>query len=204
VTEEEARGWLAERFPADRIALLEQYVAQLLAENQRQNLISRSSEATVWGRHIVDSAQLLSLAPEAGSWMDIGSGPGLPGIVLAILSPAEVLLVEPRARRVAFLRDVVERLSLTNTALHQAMIDKVPDVRVDAITARAWAPLDAIFSSTIRFTGPSTAWVLPKGRSAETELAAARRAWQGVFHVEPSVTDDSARIVVARGVRKRR
>jgi len=72
-----------------------------------------------------------------------------------------------------------------------------------AVTARAFAALHTLFASTVRLTDASTIWVLPKGRSAEQELAAARTAWQGVFHVEQSLTDADARIIVARGVEPR-
>lgn len=204
MSEEEARAWLAARFPAEGIARLEHYVALLLEENGRQNLISKSSEGQIWGRHIADSAQLLELAPEARSWLDVGSGPGLPGIVFACLTHASVALVEPRARRVGFLHACIAALGLERATVHPVMIDRLPPGCYDAVTARAYAPLPEIFASTIRLTGPSTIWVLPKGRSAETELAAARAAWQGVFHVEQSATNPEARIVVAHRVRKKR
>lgn len=204
MTEEEARAWLAERYPADGVARLERYVSLLLDENNRQNLISSSSEPHVWSRHIVDSAQLLGFASDAATWLDVGSGPGLPGIVIACLSDVPIALVEPRARRVAFLRACVAALGLDHATVHPVMIDRMPEGRYDAVTARAYAPLSEIFASTIRLTGPSTIWVLPKGRSAETELAVARATWQGVFHVERSATDDQARIVIARGVRTKR
>lgn len=200
--EDEARAWLAARFSPERIERVEHYVALLLEENQQQNLISRASESSVWSRHIVDSAQLLTFAPDAGSWLDVGSGPGLPGIVLACLSDASIALVEPRARRVAFLRRVVEALGLANATVHPCLVERLPTSRYDAVTARAYAPLAEIFASTLRFTGSSTIWVLPKGRSAERELEAARATWQGVFHVEQSATDAEARIIVARQIRQ--
>lgn len=202
MTEAEARAWLAERYPADRIARIERYVAMLLAENTQQNLISRNSVPSVWSRHIVDSAQLLRFAPDARSWLDVGSGPGLPGIVLACLADAEVALVEPRARRVGFLRHVVETLGLTNATVHSCLVERLDAGCYDAVTARAYAPLPEVFASTVRLTGSSTVWILPKGRTAESELEAARNTWQGVFHVEQSATDAEARIVVARQIRR--
>lgn len=204
MTEEEARDWLAARFAPERVAKLADYVALLVDENGRQNLVSKASEAAIWSRHIVDSAQLLSFASEARNWLDVGSGPGLPGLVLAILSDADICLVEPRARRVAFLREVIARLQLANVTVQPTLVEKLAPRPFDAITARAYAPLPEIFQSTMAFTGSSTVWVLPKGRSAETELDAARETWQGVFHVEPSVTSDEARIVVARQLGRKR
>lgn len=202
MTEGEAQSWLAKRFSDDRLAQVARYVALLLEENRSQNLISKASEAAIWARHIVDSAQLLQFAPEAESWLDVGSGPGLPGIVLACLSTASVALVEPRARRVAFLRDVVERLGLANATVHPCVVERMEGGCYDAVTARAYAPLPEIFASTVRLTGSSTIWVLPKGRSGERELEAVRDTWQGVFHVEQSATDAEARIVVARQIRR--
>lgn len=202
MTEEEARAWLAARWPQTACDRLGRYVDLLLAENGRQNLIARPSEAIVWGRHIVDSAQLIDHAPDAATWLDIGSGPGLPGLVIAALAGRPVTLVEPRARRVTFLREAAEALGLTHVSVHQMMVEKLPAGAHAAITARAYAPLPQIFASAAHVADLSTVWILPKGRSAQSELEAARGAWQGVFHVKQSVTDDQARIVVATQVRR--
>ena len=203
MTEADARAWIATHYGDDKLEHLGQYVALLLAANNSQNLISKATEPMVWVRHILDSAQLVRFAPEAGSWLDVGSGPGLPGLVVAILTARPVLLVEPRRKRVEFLGDAARHLGLANVRIEQTVVERVIGVTVDAVTARAYAGLTDIFSSTIRLTHPSTIWVLPKGRSAARELDEARQAWQGVFHVEQSLTDDEARIIVATGVRPR-
>lgn len=203
MTEDEARQWIADCYGARRLVKLEQYAELLLAANAEQNLISKASERQLWSRHIADSAQLGRFATAAASWLDVGSGPGLPGLVLAILEEKAILLVEPRRKRVDFLRAVTAELRLSNARVFSGRIEDLPSEIFQAVTARAYATLPTIFSSTIRFTTPSTIWVLPKGRSAETELAAAHEAWQGVFHVEQSVTDDEARIVIAQHVRPR-
>jgi 16S rRNA (guanine527-N7)-methyltransferase len=203
VTEGDARDWIAGRYGADRLSLLERYVDLLLRANREQNLISKASEPHIWVRHILDSGQLERLAPQAEDWLDIGSGPGLPGLVLACLTTKPILLVEPRRKRVEFLVQAAEALGLTHVRVVQAEIEKVIAGPCGAVTARAFAPLDALLASTVRLTNASTIWVLPKGRSAEQELAAAQRSWQGVFHVEQSLTDADARIIVARGVRAR-
>lgn len=203
MTEAEARAWIAERYGDARLALLERYVGLLLAANAEQNLISKATEAAIWTRHILDSAQLVRFAPDAGRWLDVGSGPGLPGVVIAILTGRPMLLIEPRRRRVEFLSDVAGQLALSNVRVEQAMVERVRDDSFDAVTARAYASLPEIFSSTVRLTHPSTIWILPKGRSAARELEEARQAWQGVFHVEQSLTDDEAKIIVATGVRPR-
>jgi 16S rRNA (guanine527-N7)-methyltransferase len=203
VTEAEARSWIAERYGVVPLRSLERFVELLLAENREQNLVSRSSEADIWVRHILDSAQIAHHAPGATNWLDVGSGPGLPGVVLACLRDRPILMVEPRRRRVAFLERAIHALDLGHARVRQAEIERISGQRFDAVTARAYAPLTRIFQSTVQLTTPSTIWVLPKGRSAERELDEARQAWQGVFHVEQSLTDADARIIVARDVRPR-
>jgi 16S rRNA (guanine527-N7)-methyltransferase len=112
-----------------------------------------------------------------------------------------ILLVEPRRKRVEFLNDVREKLGLSQVSIEQSVVERLKVARYAAVAARAYAPLPQLFSSTVRLTSPSTLWVLPKGRGAECELAEARGAWHGVFHVEQSLSDPDARIIVATDVR---
>ena len=192
------------RRPVSRetIGKLEAYVALLEAENERQNLVSDSTLEHVWGRHIFDSAQLVPFEPQAGaSWVDIGSGAGLPGIVIACLVEGPVTLVEPRALRARFLERVVAELSL-NASVAQARAEKVRG-HFDVITGRAVAPLGRFLGICRHLSTGKTVWALPKGKNAQSELAEARRSWQGKFHVEPSVTDEGSWIVVATGVREK-
>ncbi|MFD1610223.1 16S rRNA (guanine(527)-N(7))-methyltransferase RsmG [Sphingomonas tabacisoli] len=203
MTEEESRDWIAERYGAEKLGLLDRYVELLLTANRTQNLISKATEPQIWARHILDSAQLLRFAPEARSWLDVGSGPGLPGIVIAILADVPTMLVEPRRKRVEFLADVAHRLGLAHIRIRQAAIAQVRGEKFAAVTARAYAALPEILLSTHQLTTSSTIWVLPKGRSAQAELDEARQAWQGVFHVEQSLTDNDSHIIVATDVRPR-
>lgn len=203
MNETEAMSWVADHYGPEKLALLERYVAMLLAENQTQNLIGKATEGQVWQRHILDSAQLLRFAPTAESWLDVGSGPGLPGLVIAILADRPVLLVEPRRKRVEFLAAVIADLRLRQARVRQTNISQVHGEIFEAITARAFASLPEIFLSTYPLTTSSTVWVLPKGRSGERELDEARLSWQGAFHVEQSLTDADARIIVAQHIRPR-
>jgi len=184
----------------DRLAT---YVDLLIAENERQNLIAANSVPDVWTRHIADSLQLASLAPTAKSWLDIGSGPGLPGLVLAIATGASTLLVEPRRLRTSFLERVVATLDLRDVRIVTATLAAVKPAQFDAITARAVASLDKLLMMTRPCSHPNTGLVRPKGRSAAEEVETARRTWQGRFEIVPSRTDASAGIVVARDVRRR-
>ena len=182
---------------------LEAYVGLLKAENVRQNLVSASTLEQIWHRHIADSAQLVRFEHRAGgSWVDIGSGAGLPGIVVACLVSGPVTLVEPRRLRADFLHNVVESLNL-DAAVACAKAERV-EGRFDMITARAVAALPQLLKISAHLSTRKTVWALPKGRSAGRELAEARKAWQGNFRVEPSVTDDESFIVVGTEVRARK
>ena len=205
MSEEEARAWLSDHFSVSRGTwdLLERYVAALLAEMANQNLIAESTRAHVWARHIVDSAQLLPLTGSAGEgpWVDLGSGAGLPGIVVAILSERPVLMIESRRTRVEFLDAVIADLNLSHARVYGGRVEVAPATHAAVISARAYAPLPKLLSSAMHFSTDETIWVLPKGRNAENELEAARASWQGVFHVERSVTDADSAIIVGHAVK---
>jgi len=181
---------------------LEAYVALLTAETARQNLISAATLDQIWERHIADSAQLARFEPFArASWIDIGSGAGLPGIVIACLATGPVTLVEPRRLRADFLHKVVESLDLDVFVVCRKA-ERV-EGKFDVITARAVANLARLLKISHHLSTGKTVWALPKGRSGKSELAEAQRTWQGRFHVEPSVTGADSFIVVATGVRAR-
>ena len=182
---------------------LEAYAALLTEESQRQNLVSASTLDYLWERHILDSAQLVRSEPRSGAtWADVGSGAGLPGIVVACLVAGAVTLIEPRRLRSDFLHKLCESLQL-NAEVFSGKVERAGG-EYDVITARAVAPLAELLKISAHLSTRNTVWALPKGRSAERELAEARQAWQGEFHVEQSVTDADSRIVVATGVRARR
>tara|TARA_B100000678_G_scaffold223542_2_gene191148 strand:+ start:1259 stop:1876 length:618 start_codon:yes stop_codon:yes gene_type:complete len=202
MTDADVRSMLRERYGVSRETLLANYAAILREENERQNLIARSTVSDLWTRHILDSEQLLRWGStgETASWLDIGSGAGLPGIVLAILHSGPVALVEPRRKRAEFLSEVSERLGLANVRVFQRKIEQVKGEKADCITARAVASLPSLFASSIHCAHKDSVFILPKGRSAHSEVEAAREAWQGMFHVEQSVTDPGSHIVIAREV----
>jgi 16S rRNA (guanine527-N7)-methyltransferase len=179
---------------------LEAFAALLREESVRQNLISAATLDGLWERHILDSAQLVRFEPQAGvSWVDLGSGAGLPGIVVACMVDGPVTLIEPRRLRAEFLHKAVEALNLR--ALVVCTKAERADGTFDMITARAVASLDVLLRISLHLSTGKTVWALPKGRGAEKELAEARRTWQGMFQLEQSVTDPESWIVVATGVR---
>jgi 16S rRNA (guanine527-N7)-methyltransferase len=187
----------------ETLGRLEAFVTLLKEENEIQNLVSRGSLSRVWERHILDSAQLLRLAPP-GAWIDLGTGAGFPGVIVAALRADATTLVEARKLRADFLERAVRVLGAADrTTICCAKVETVPTRRYAVISARAFAPLDKTFALGEKFSGDETIWLLPKGRNAETELEAARASWQGEFRLEPSLTDPDSRIIVARHVRRK-
>lgn len=201
--EDAARAWMGEAFAptADQWKQLERFVDMLIAESAQQNLIASSTIPTMWVRHIADSAQLLSFDTRDGDglWIDLGSGAGLPGLVVAILSARPILLVESRKRRCDFLRTVAAELCLANVEVVEAPLERIEARPAASISARAFAPLDKLLDLSARFSTESTHWLLPKGRNAVKELALLPQPWQRMFHVEQSRTDAESQILVGRG-----
>lgn len=200
MTDDEARAWVNANFDVPRETKLAEFADHIRHEAMAQNLISPSTLDSIWSRHIVDSAQLLAHAPEDGLWLDIGSGAGLPGLIIAILRPARIDLVEPRRLRTEFLEKVVDRLELNNVTVTTAKAERTSGI-ARVISARAVASLDQIFRIALHRSDSSTIWILPKGRNAHSEVEAVRHTWQGSFHVEPSITAPDSLIVLAQGVR---
>ncbi|MFN7029485.1 MAG: 16S rRNA (guanine(527)-N(7))-methyltransferase RsmG [Sphingopyxis sp.] len=202
-SEEAARDWIAATFApsADQWARLEQFATMLVAESAQQNLIAASTIPTMWVRHIADSAQLLALDARDGDglWFDLGSGAGLPGLVVAILSERAIALIESRKRRCDFLRAVIGELALAHVEVIEAPLERIETRAAATISARAFAPLDKLIDLSARFSTESTRWLLPKGRNAVKELALLPQAWQNLFHVEQSLTDADSQILVGTG-----
>lgn len=200
-TEEEARAFVAQRADAAGMARLDKFVARLQVANTTQNLVSKASMEHVWQRHIADSAQLLDHVPrETSPWMDFGSGAGLPGLVVAAIDPSrKTFLIESRKLRIEWLTEMIGQLQLTNCRVLGGDATRVDCIPAAVISARAFAPMDRLVALSARFSTSSTRWVLPKGRSAAQEVAALPESLRGMFHVEQSVTDAEAGIVVGTG-----
>ena len=198
--EAEARAWL-ERLPewnAEAAERLERLVALLIEESGRQNLVSATSLGSVWQRHIADSAQLLAYVPRETSspWLDLGTGAGFPGLVIAALRPeCEVLMVESRNRRAEWLERARIALGLERAKIVSTRLELVPTRKVCVISARAFAALPRLLELSARFSTADTLWLLPKGRSAPQELQELS-GWNHLFHVEHSLTEPEAGIIV--------
>jgi 16S rRNA (guanine527-N7)-methyltransferase len=208
MTEADAQAWIATNLdvPRETLERLETFVAFLREENARQNLVSQATLGTAWQRHILDSAQLLQWSPSpSATWIDMGTGAGFPGLVVAALHEGTVTLVEERKLRVDFLRRAANLLGVTaKTEIVGSKVERVGRRTFDVISARAFAPLPKLLELGSLFSTNKTRWILPKGRNARSELEAAESSWQGDFRIEPSLTDPEAGIIVAEGVRRKK
>jgi len=198
--EDEARAFVAQRCASEAMVSLDALVASLRQENALQNLVSAASLDTVWTRHIADSAQLLDLAPdEVPVWLDLGTGAGFPGLVIAIMRPStSVHLVESRRLRIDWLLKCVSEAQLDNVTVVGSRLEAAETIAAGVISARAFAPLERLLASARRFSTNDTVWLLPKGRSATQEVDRLPPTLRCMFHVEPSATDPAAGIVVGR------
>lgn len=174
--------------------------AQLLEKwTKKINLVAPSTLNQVWSRHFLDSAQLLKLAPQPQRWVDLGSGGGFPGAVIAILladqAGTEVTLVESDQRKASFLRSVNRELGLTFKVLAKR-IEDVPSLQADVLSARALAPLGQLLTYTERHLCADGTALFLKGANAQSEITEALECWRFDCKTHPSITD--ARSTVLR------
>src|SRR5476651_1507401 len=190
-------------------ARLDRYVELLLEWQAKTNLVAPSTLPTLWTRHIADSLQLLTLAPSAKIWVDLGSGGGFPGVVLACAlaetSGAKIHLVERNAKKAAFLR---EALRVTNSPgqVHLADIgDNVDRITgpVDCVTARALAPLHQLIGFAEPLVRAGAKALFLKGQDVETELTEATKYWKITPHLHSSRTGGHGWIVELDHIERR-
>lgn len=179
---------------------LEKQAALLARWNPRINLVSQASLEHVWDRHFADSAQLWSLRPAgARLWVDLGSGAGFPGLVVAAMAaesdPAlEVRLVESDQRKAAFLTAAIREAKLPATVLAER-VERLPPLQADVVSARALAPLVQLLSMSEKHRRPRGIGLFPKGASVHKEIAEAKARWRFDSVIHPSRTDPEAAIV---------
>lgn len=174
--------------------------------NGRMNLVGPSAMAVFWSRHALDSAQLVRLAPDALTWADLGTGAGLPGLVLAILlkdrEGAQVHLVESLAKRCRFLSEVVTELKLPAT-VHNMRAEE-GKIAVQVVTARAVAALPKLLGFAEPYLKRGARGLFLKGQAAETELTEARQGWRLDVDLVQSLSDPDGRIVDVRSAKRGR
>lgn len=179
---------------------LRMFVDLVLKWNGKINLISRASEADIWVRHILDSVQIWPLSPESAKlWVDIGSGGGFPGLVLAILAKTlrpdlRFILIESDRRKAAFLLQVSKTLAL-RCDVRAERIESVKGLQADVLSARALAPLSVLLSLGQRLIVPQSVMIFPKGERFEGEIATARQEWQFQLTQIQSATNPAATLL---------
>ncbi|MPZ58092.1 MAG: 16S rRNA (guanine(527)-N(7))-methyltransferase RsmG [Rhizobiales bacterium] len=191
------------RETADR---LDRLVALLLEWQPKKNLVAQSTLPYLWTRHVADSLQLIRLAPDAKIWVDLGSGGGFPGLVIACAVAerpgAIVHLVESNAKKCAFLREAVRLIELP-AAVHCERIEHFTshfNEPADVVTARALAPLDRLLPLAAPLLKTHGTGLFPKGQDVAAELTAASKCWSIQFVIEPSVTSPLSSILVVRNL----
>jgi 16S rRNA (guanine527-N7)-methyltransferase len=180
------------------LARLKTYAAMLEDWGARHNLVSRASMADLWRRHFYDSAQLLTYIPNAArSLVDLGSGAGFPGLVLAELlreRSMHIVLYEATAKKARFLEAVAARLSLAVDIRPSRIEDAEPE-SFDVVTARACAPLPTLLAYAQRFWGPAAIGLFPKGQNVEDELTQAHKSWRMNLRRHESLSDPTGVIL---------
>ena len=179
------------------------YVALLTKWNAKINLVGPATLPDVWRRHILDSAQIHPQIAAAGTLVDLGSGAGLPGLILAILGGPQVHLIEADARKCAFLHEAA-RVTGAVVTVHNRRIEAAPAIAADVVTARALAPLAQLLDHAVRFLTPAGKCVFLKGARQADELTEARKTWHMSVTERPSLSDPSGVILeVESPVRER-
>jgi 16S rRNA (guanine527-N7)-methyltransferase len=199
---------LAAEFAVSRetIKKLERLAALLQHWQKTIKLIGTASLAKLWRRHVLDSAQLAPLVPkDARILVDLGSGGGFPGLVLAIMLAGRpgfrAHLIESDKRKAAFLATAIGELGLS-AEVHAVRIEFAPPIRADVITARACAPLPELLGYAARFWGPGTLGLFHKGADVQRELTEARESWTFDAQFAPSRSDPSGTILMVRALER--
>lgn len=189
-------------FASDRLPLAERYTELLATEGVVRGLIGPREAPRLWDRHVLNSAVLEEAIPAGVSVCDIGTGAGLPGLVLAIARPdLRVTLVEPLLRRTTFLDEVVDELDLDHVTVVRARAEELhSEATFDVVTSRAVAPLERLLGWSMPLVAPTGSLVAMKGRSVHDEIESTRdalRAWRcgeptvlevGVDKIDPPTT----------------
>ena len=187
----------------ETMALLRSFEAEVCRWNPVVNLVSRASLGDLWDRHIVDSARVFLAAPsDARLWLDLGSGGGFPGLVIAILAhelqPAlRVVLVESDQRKAVFLRQTAQKLGLDVTVLSKR-IESLPPQNADVLSARALAPLSVLLDLAVPHLAPGGIALFPKGMRHAEEISEAESSWRLEMDVLPSASTPDAVLLIIR------
>jgi 16S rRNA (guanine527-N7)-methyltransferase len=204
-----ARALSAASVSRETTERLDRFVDMLLKWQRTTNLIAPSTVDQLWTRHVADSLQLPGLAPEARTWVDLGTGGGFPGLVIACALAdrpgSRIHLIDSHGRKAAFLREAVRMLgvpALVHAVRIEEFVNSFSDA-VDVVTARAVAPLRALLSYAEPLVKRGALALFPKGQDVETELTDAAKYWIIETELIPSRTSPRGRIVVVRTAKRR-
>lgn len=181
----------------ETLAHLERYVALLRKWQPAINLVGARTLDDVWRRHLLDSAQLAKLT-QGRRWIDLGSGAGFPGMVLAIMGVGAVHLAESDQRKAAFLATVAHETA-AKAVIRLGRIEAMRPEIFEVVTARALAPLAELLRLAQHFVGENTVCLFPKGQDIDAELTEAAKCWKFNHELVPSQTDPRGTIVIVRG-----
>jgi 16S rRNA (guanine527-N7)-methyltransferase len=190
----------------DRLKII---VAQLQKWQIRINLVSPHTMGVVWHRHIRDSLQLYAISPDAQRWLDIGSGGGFPGLVLAALLAEKpnghMTLIESNAKKCAFLRETARLAKLPVVVINKRIETALPELAdtYDAMTARALASLTDLLEFSKPLLDKNTLCLFPKGQDVDDEIAHATKSWNFAYDLIDSETDDAAKIMIVKSATRR-
>ena len=199
------REAVLERFGVSResAAKLDLYVSLLLTWQARINLIGPSTQDDIWNRHIADALQLLPYLPEGlGRLADLGSGAGIPGLILAMVRPLEAHLFESNQKKGAFLREAARqtgaRALIHSARIEEAATKEAARLKVGAVTARALAPLPKLLDYAQPFLENGAKGYFHKGQDVDAELTDATKSWKIQVEKHPSLTDSRGVILVVK------
>ena len=210
LTADRARALALVPVSRETAARLDRFVALLLDWRGRMNLIAASTLPTLWTRHIADSLQLLAIAPQARKWADLGSGGGFPGVAIACAlaeqNRAEVHLIESNKKKAAFLREAVRVTGAPAVVHAERVADFARGFRgeLDAVSARALAPLPELLSIAYPLLKRGAQGLFLKGQDVEAELTQTTKCWSIQASLVPSRTDPNSRVVVIREAKPKR
>lgn len=201
-----ARPDLSRDVSRETLALLTEFSDLLIKWNQRINLVSASTIPDLWTRHIWDSAQLMEYAPDAAHWVDIGTGGGFPGVVLAIMAKdtqpeLQFSFVESDQRKCAFLKTVIRNLNLPARVL-SSRIEAIAPLEADVLSARALGHLEHLLGYADRHLASGGTALFMKGETWEKEVQTARDSWSFLLKEHKSKTNPAAAILEVKEIKR--
>lgn len=173
---------------------LEKYLAFVIQENEKYNLIGPKEVDRLWERHVLDSAQLFPFVQNCGGFLDVGSGAGFPGVVLSVLGAAGGCLVESSHKKCSFLKNV-SRETLSDFSVRCERVEQMRGVSFNRIVSRAVAPIERCLLWTRGVSSPNTQWFFLKGKTVEEEISVALKSFSFELDLFPSVTSEEGKVV---------